>query len=256
MIDMHSHILFGVDDGPKTIYESLELIKDEIKKGVSHIILTPHFKKRSNESSMDVVLNNFIFLKRAASIEQLSVELFLGNEVYLGSNNYDTIFNNSFNSLAGSNYVLIEFDPAATPEYIPDICYEIKLKGYIPVIAHVERYESFHDNRQLLFDTLNEDTHLQINASSLLNKENKESYKFVNYLLKNQLVSFVASDTHNLNLRSSRMDEAYMVVKKLYGHSYAEKIFNLNQYNIIRNKYFDSPKMNSLNKGCLSKLFK
>lgn len=256
MIDMHSHILFGVDDGAKTIYDSLELIKDGVKKGVSHIILTPHFKKRSNESSMDVVLNNFIFLKRAVSVAQLNVKLYLGNEVYLDSDYYDTIWNDSFNSLAGSNYVLIEFDPADTQENIPNICYELKLKGYIPVIAHVERYESIYDDRHLLSDILNEGAHLQINASSLINKESKESHKFITYLLKNQLVSFVASDTHNLNSRSSHIDKAYNAVKKLYGHSYAEKILNLNQYNILENKYFDSPKMNNINKRYLSKLFR
>lgn len=256
MIDMHTHILFSVDDGAKTIFESIKLIEDEIQKGVSHIILTPHVNKRSNESSMDVVLNNFIFLKKAVSAAKLNVKLFLGNEVYLDSNYYDIIWNASYNSLAGSNYLLIEFDPTDTPENIPDICYEIKLKGFIPIIAHVERYESFYDNRQLLLDTLNEGAHLQINASSILNKENKDSYKFVTYLLKNQLVSFVASDAHNLDTRSSHMDGGYIITKKLCGNSYADKIFKINQYNILTNKYFDSPKMNNINKGYLSRLFK
>lgn len=256
MIDMHSHILFGVDDGAKTIDDSLMLIKEEVNKGVSHIILTPHYKKRYGESYRENVLNNFKLLEEAAAAEKLSVELLLGCEVYMDLDYYETIWNDSLYTLAGSDYILIEFSMIDPPKNIPEICYEAGLKGYIPIIAHVERYDILYNDIKLLRDTLNEGAHLQVNASSVINKENKDNHKFVNYLLKNELISFVASDVHNMDSRSFYLDEAYKTVRKLYSISYADKIFNINQNNIITNKYFDSPKIDNEKKGFLSKLFK
>lgn len=256
MIDMHSHILFDVDDGARTISDSLELIKEEVKKGVDHIILTPHYKKRLAEEKQGKVLENFILLKDMAKEENLKAELYLGNEVYLDSNYFETIWKESFFTLADSDFILIEFSILDIPKNIPEICYEANLKGYIPIIAHIERYEFLYDNKQLISDILNEGAHFQVNASAVINKESRESYKFVNYLLKNELVSFVASDVHNLGARGFYLDEAYKTVKKLCSEAYAEKIFIENQQNIITNKYFDSPKLEYGKRGILSKLFK
>lgn len=256
MIDMHSHILFGVDDGAKTISDSLKLIKEEVSIGVSHIILTPHYNKGCADSNTERISDNFKLLKGLVKEENLNVNLYLGNEVYLDSNYYEIIWKDSFYTLADSDYILIEFSLADIPKNIPEICYEARLKGYIPVLAHVERYESLYGNKQLIMDILNEGAHLQVNASAVAGKESKESGKFVNYLLKNKLVSFVASDVHNLGSRSLYLYEAYKTVRKLCGESYADKIFRLNQRNIIMNKYFDSPELEYKSRGVLSKLFK
>lgn len=256
MIDMHSHILFGVDDGAKTIDDSLMLIKEEVNKGVSHIILTPHYKKRYGQSYKENVLINFKLLEEAVTAEKLNVELLLGCEVYMDLDYYETIWNDSFYTLAGSDYILIEFSMVDPPKNIPEICYEAGLKGYIPIIAHVERYDILYNDNKLLKDILNEGAHLQVNASSVINKENKDNHKFVNYLLKNELISFVASDVHNTDSRGFYLDEAYKKVRKSCGETYANKIFKTNQNNIIMNKYFDSPKLDNEKKGFFSRLFR
>jgi protein-tyrosine phosphatase len=256
MIDMHSHILYGVDDGAKTIDDSINLIKEEIKKGVKQIILTPHYKKRQGNSNMQVISENFEILKKSVESESLGVQLYLGSEVYLDSNYYETIWNDSFYTLANSDYILIEFSLLDVPNNIPEICYEAGIKGYIPVIAHAERYEILYTNNHLIKDILNEGAHFQVNASAVINKEDKESYKFVNFLLKNELVSFVASDVHNMESRGFYLDEAYRIVKKQYNETYADKIFMKNQENLIMNKYFDNPKFPDGRKGMLSKLFR
>lgn len=253
---MHSHILFGVDDGAKTIDDSMNLIRDEVNKGVNHIILTPHYKKRLCNTNLQIIYDNFKLLKNSVEAENLNVELFLGNEVYLDLNYYETIWNDSFYTLAGSDYILIEFSMINIPRNIPEVCYEARVKGYFPVIAHVERYEILYDNNQLIKNILNEGAHFQVNAFAVINKEDKESHKFVNFLLKNELVSFVASDVHNMDARGFYMDEAYKTVKKQCSEAYADKIFKLNQQNIIMNKYFDSPNFPNERKGLLSKLFK
>lgn len=256
MIDMHSHILFGVDDGAKTLEDSLALIEEETKKGVKKIILTPHLKKRKDNASIDAIHENYKVLNEAVFAEKLDVELYLGCEVYLDYNYYDTIWKEPIITLADSDYVLIEFSMTDIPKNIPEICYEARLKGYILIIAHVERYDILYDNNKLIKNILNEGAHFQVNASAVINKEGRESHKFVSYLLKNELVSFVASDVHNNDSRGFYLDEAYKVVNKICSHNYAEKIFKENQENIIMNKYFDSPRLDISKHGFLSKLFK
>jgi protein-tyrosine phosphatase len=253
---MHSHILFGVDDGAKTIDDSMNLIREEVKKGVSQIILTPHYKKRQGNSNLQITSDNFEVLKNLVESEKLGVELYLGSEVYLDLNYYETIWNDSFYTLADSDYILIEFSLMDVPKNIPEICYEAGIKGYIPVIAHVERYETLYDNNHLIRDILNEGAHFQVNASSVINMEDKESRKFVNFLLKNKLISFVASDVHNMESRGIYLDEAYRIVKKQCNEDYADKIFMKNQQNIIKNRYFDNPRFLDGKKGILSRLFR
>lgn len=256
MIDMHSHILFGVDDGAKELNDSLELIRAEVSKGVSHIILTPHFKKRIGEAESEKVYENYMVLKDVVRRESLNIELFLGNEIYIGSKYFDVLEDNSFYTLANSNYVLIEFGLSNTLENIAEICYEFRLREYIPIIAHVERYDYLYSNKYLIKDVLEEGAHLQVNASSIINRDNRERCKFVNFLLNNELVSFIASDLHNLDSRGFYLDQAYSLVKKTYGEEYADRIFKLNQQNIISNKCFDSPCFLNSTGGFLSKIFK
>lgn len=256
MIDVHNHILFGIDDGAKTIEESIILIKEEIRRGVSHIIFTPHYKYKGVELDMENVVRNFNFLKDAVLNEKLNIELYLGNEIYFDTNFYEVLEKSKFNTLAGSDYILIEFSVINTPKNITEMCYEARIKGYIPIIAHVERYRSLYGDTSLLKDILDEGAHLQINASTLVDKESKESSKFVNYLLKNELVSFVASDMHDIKLRGCCLDEALKRIKKTCNDLYADKIFYINQQKILSNEYFDSPKIKSIGGSLLSKLFR
>nr|WP_312579434.1 CpsB/CapC family capsule biosynthesis tyrosine phosphatase [Sedimentibacter sp.] len=258
MIDIHNHMLFGVDDGAKTVDDSIALIKDAINKGASHIIFTPHYKlkDKSIELNMETVSQNFDILKKIVYDEKLDVELYLGNEIYFRSNFYELFEIGEFNTLAGSKYILIEFSVIDTPKNIPEMCYESRIRGYIPIIAHVERYESLYNDNPLLNEILNEGVHLQVNASTIINMESKRSYKFANYLLKNELISFVASDVHDLDARGFYLDIAYNRVKKLCGNNYADKIFYINQKKILSNEYFDTPKINLGRGGIISKLFK
>ena len=255
MIDMHSHILFGVDDGAKVIGDSLVLIEEEVRKGVSHIILTPHNGKGCVNLHPELVNENFKMLNNQIVEKNIKVNLYLGNEVYLGKNYCETIWQESFYTLADSDYILIEFGIVDTPNIIPEACYEAVIKGYIPILAHVERYEFLYDNKQLISDILSEGAHFQINASSITDKQNKESNKFVHYLLKERLGSFVSSDVHNSGTRGFHLDEAYCIVRRLYGELYANKIFCLNQQNIIMNKYFDSPELVCSTDGVMLKIF-
>jgi protein-tyrosine phosphatase len=241
MIDMHNHILFGIDDGARNISESMVLIKEEIRQGVHKIVFTPHFKD-GVEFNREDILEKFQMLKDLVSLEGLNVELYLGSEVYFNSKFYDILDKKFFFTIAGSNYLLIEFSFLNFPENISEICYEIRLNGYVPIIAHAERYNNLCGNRKLLENVLKEGVLIQVNASSLVSKDIcrfEHNHKFARYLLKNKLISIVASDAHNMTTRGIFLEEAYKNVEKKQGHEYAETVFKINQQGILNNEYID-----------------
>lgn len=255
MIDMHNHILFGVDDGAKTIEDSIELINYEIDNNINSIILTPHYNINSTDGEKDRVLQNYVILKKTVEIEKLNIKLFLGNEIYLGTDFYEVLEKKAFITLAGSDYILIEFNLLSNSINIAEMCYEVRKRGYIPIIAHIERYINLYNDRTLLEDILEEGALLQVNASSLLHKDDEECFKFANFLLKSGLVSFVASDVHSMQGRVSCLNEAYKIVKKNCGATYADMIFNTNQIKVLSNEYIDTPLIKE-EKNLINKLIK
>ena len=236
MIDIHCHILHGVDDGALTLQDSLKLIKHEIDNGVNSIIMTPHFNKNGEENDMYKVIYNFEELKEIIMLEKLNVKLYLGNEIFLKSDFYDVLEKNNFQTLAGSNYILVEFYELSSLKNVAEMCYAAVYLGYIPIIAHAERYYRLFDSLKMIEYVLNEGALLQINASSITNKKIKYHYKLAHLLIKHKYVSFVASDIHNINLEQSCLIDAYKIIKRKCGICYADKIFYENQLKIINNE--------------------
>lgn len=243
MIDIHSHILFDVDDGAKTIEDSIEIIKEAVKQGIDKIILTPHFEKKHLDKQK--IISNYELLKKEAQKQGLEAKLYLGNEIYLASDNLELIEEKAFFTLADSHYILVEFDDQNIPDNIADICYEIKLLGFIPIIAHTERYINLYQDKSLLEDIIEEGALFQVNASSIIKEESGGSHttsKFAHFLLKNKLASFVASDAHDIDYRGVHMLEAYNKTKQLCGQKYTDEIFTHNQQKIIDNIAIEYPR--------------
>lgn len=214
MIEMHCHILPMVDDGAKDFDVSLELIRKEIEEDNKIIVLTPHQNK--NYLDKELLENRFIELKEKA--KDLDCMLYLGSELYYYERFIEDLDNGKIQTMNNSKYVLIEFSTTLETA-IADILYDMTIKGYKPIIAHIERYDylTFDDYKEIAKYAL-----IQINADAFKNKANKKNLKF---LLKNKLVTFIASDCHDLNTRSCDYSVAKKVIMKKYKDQY-NKLFN------------------------------
>ena len=214
MIEMHCHILPMVDDGAKDFDVSLELIKKEIEEDNKIIVLTPHQNK--NYLDKELLENRFIELKEKA--KDLDCKLYLGSELYYYERFIEDLDNGKIQTMNNSKYVLIEFSTTLETA-IADILYDMTIKGYKPIIAHIERYDylTFDDYKEIAKYAL-----IQVNADAFKNKANKKNLKF---LLKNKLVTFIASDCHDLNTRCCDYSVAKKVVMKKYKDQY-DKLFN------------------------------
>lgn len=214
MTDVHSHILFGIDDGSRTISESIELLKKLKSVGFNNVILTPHFILDSTyNSNYEANIKIYNELKERLINENIDINIYLGNEIFIDKNVSTLLEKNIITSLNGTKYVLVEFPMHNKLLNIEDILYEIRSKGYEVVIAHPERYDAFKEDYSIV-DTLREDGFLfQSNYSSILGYYGKESIKLLKYMLKRHYIDFLGTDIH-------RIEKTYVIdnFKKIEKH--------------------------------------
>lgn len=209
MIDIHTHILPNVDDGSSNFDTSLKLLELEVENGVNKVICTPH--QNYLNLNKELLIEKFNEFKNKINLD---IELYLGSEIYYYKGFLNDLVNGKLLTLNNSKYILIEFSTSQNTDII-DIVYSIRLKGYIPIIAHIERY-SYLNNEDYL-KIKKEGALIQINASSFNYSNTK---KIIKYLLKNNLVDFVASDCHDLNRRSVDFFKIKKYIYKKYKEQY------------------------------------
>ncbi len=222
MIDVHSHILFGVDDGCATIDKSISLIKEELLNGVDKIFLTPHFEN-NDSSHLEKINKNYQELLTRVEKENLNVSLYLGQEYFVDYDFYQMLNDEKLVTLSNTKYVLVEFAYFDETDILEHIL-KIKAKGYTPIIAHIERYAYLDWN--LLIEFKLAGALMQVNASCIVGEYGKKMKKLALSAIKNGLVNFVASDIHDS--RKNYMRKAYDKTAKELGKEIADKVFYKN----------------------------
>ena len=211
MIDIHTHILPNVDDGSDSLETSIYLLKQEIKEGINKVVLTPHQNKQSLDK--DGLVKTYLEFKE--KVKDLPLELFLGSEVYYYSGLKEDLKNDKVLTIMNTKYFLIEFSTRI--EYnIKDILYDFSILGYKPIIAHIERYDYLTKEDYL---DISKYALIQVNSASFFNRNYK---KICMYLLKNNLIDFIASDCHD-RFRDVSFLKTYKLIRKKNNDLY-EKI--------------------------------
>ena len=212
MIDIHTHILPGVDDGSQNTQESLEMLKIQLNQGINRVVLTPHVYSVAQKVSSKSFPSLFENFQKVVKDKFPEISLYLGAEL-----KYNPHRNMDFESLAfkGFNhkYILIEFS-MRVKEPIVEVLYNLTRSGYTPILAHGERYLylNLDDYKQIKKDG----TLIQINSGAVLNLDGHKLKRRANLLLKNNLVDLIASDAHNTDTRSPNLKEALDKVSKTF----------------------------------------
>lgn len=236
MIDIHCHILPNVDDGSESLEESIEMAKIAESEGITKIVNTSHchfdFKyKKGNELKLELEKFN-----QALKEENINIEVLLGNELYYTSDLIERFDELDFFSMNNSKYILMEFSPINFPKNIEDVIYEIKIRGYIPIIAHAERYKQVQEDVNIVLDCIKEGALIQVNASSILGKNGEKAEDTSKKLLDNNMVHFVATDAHSSNRRRPLIKDSYNYILRNYGKEVSEKLFIENPTAVIENR--------------------
>ena len=258
MIDIHCHIVPNIDDGAKNLEDALQMAKIAYSEGIRKIINTSHYHpsfeyKKGEELLKSVKKFNYILKEN-----NIDIEVFIGNELYYSEDIINIIEQKEFYTLNNSKYLLIEFPPIRFPKNLVDIIYEIKIRGYIPVLAHVERYKEVQENINLIYECINEGALIQVNASSIMGKNRKDAEITSKILLVNNMVHFIATDAHSSERRRPLIKEAYNYVVDKYGDKFAENLFVENQNKVIKDEDINikSPIRYKKPKGFFKNLFR
>ena len=241
MIDIHSHIVFDVDDGPQDWAESKALLEEAYAQGVRTIVSTSHRRKGMFETPEDEIAKNFKVVKELAKEIAPDLRILYGAEIYYTSDILDKLENNLIPKLNDTRYALIEFSMNTPYRAINNALTNVLMLGITPVIAHIERYDALENNEKRVKELINMGCYTQVNSSSILKpKLFGDTYKFMKkrarYFLERDLVHIVASDMHNLDSRPPYMREAYEIVSKKYGHDKARELFVKNPEKVIKDQ--------------------
>lgn len=243
MTDIHMHILPGLDDGAEDIYEALEMADAAARDGVRNIVATPHFNVPGEEGyTKEEYDNAFRRLQMAIDDEHIPVSLFGGAENFAAENILSLISSGSAKTLAGSRYILIEFDFGGDAAFANRIAGEILSLGLVPVIAHAERYEFVRDDVLGALHALREaGCVIQLNRGSLEGSFGADVMEAAHLIVSNRLCDVVASDAHGAHFRTPQLSRAADTVAEETSGQYARLLFGINPQRIIADKSIIRP---------------
>jgi protein-tyrosine phosphatase len=216
IVDIHVHLIPGVDDGPADIESTLELLRVAHQNGVRTLVATPHMflepfdlwdpsQVRESFTRMEVVLKELSERPENEFLRDLS--LHLGAENYACQPFLKALDQGAILTLADSRYVLIEFSPMITEGQILQVVDRVRAWNLVPVLAHVERYEALHKRKQQLASLIEKGCLTQVNLSSLLHPMWSKRGRLTRRLIKQDLVSLIASDSHGRRFRPPVFEE-------------------------------------------------
>ncbi len=257
MIEIHSHVLFGIDDGAPDLEHSLQLLQDYVRQGVTEIICTPHFEPVHYQRPENLTA---YFSQRQSAFELLNVEierlklpiqLHLGAEIMLAADIVRLLAVQQYKDrlrLAGSDYILVELPRTLTGGFqvLDQLLFRLQINGLTPILAHPERSMNnpeFLDVLQAWVD--DERLLVQVNASSFvlderLPVERQQHYRrreaYIWELARRNIIHFVASDAHHPAKRPVQQHLARQTLSLRFGAEMAEQLTKTNPAKIIANQ--------------------
>ena len=253
MIDFHSHIVFDVDDGSKSIEDSIKMIKQAKSAGFKAIIATPHYMEDYYECNYQEIEEKINKIEQAIKSE--GIVIYHGNEIYTTTNMKEILESGIATTINGSKYVLFELPMNEKPMNMLEVIYQIKESGRVPIIAHPERYSYVQKDPNILIDLIEEGVLFQANFGSIIGQYGDTAKKTVKQLLKNNFIHFLGSDIHRPNGIYLRMDEVIETLEKTIDTEKIKELTYINPRKVLENKEIDIESPIKIKDGFFSKIF-
>ncbi|MCE4957479.1 tyrosine-protein phosphatase [Macrococcoides caseolyticum] len=218
MIDIHNHILFGIDDGAQTIEDTLDMARAAHAEGVTDIIATPHHKIGVYENFGPKIKQLAEEVNEAIEAEGIPVKVHPSQEIRIyGDVIEDLKTLKALPLVEGGPYVLIEFPSNEVPIFTEQLFTKLALEGYTPIIAHPERNSELQKNPNKLVELIELGALAQVTAGVVCGQLGEYSKQCAEMMIEHRLIHFVASDAHNVTSRNYYMKEAYEAIEAKYG---------------------------------------
>ena len=227
IVDIHNHILYGLDDGPKNKEETILLAKQAVESGINHVIATPHHKHLHKdhfyENDPSTILTMVEKVNEILKDNEIPLTIYPGIEFHLHENIRNDIENNLDHFLTLNNtgrYLLIELPSSYYPTHTEEVLYELQKKDFIPILVHPERNRVLRKNPLKIFNMVQRGILIQLTAGSITGVHGRRLKNFSLHLLDHNLVHFVASDAHHYIRRKFELINSYECIEKRYSKNY------------------------------------
>ena len=234
MIDIHSHILPMIDDGASSVEMALEMLKMAYEDGTNSIILTPHFARTYGFDNPNKKIKElYEDLKYIVKVERIPIQIYLGCEYLYTTKQALEEEIHEITTMNDTKYILMEFYFDVDSNTILEAVDHVLDKGYIPILAHPERYDCIQENMNIILKAKEKGAYLQMNKGSILGRYG-QIVKDTSYdLLIKDAYTFVGSDAHHPNRRTPMMYDAYQIIKELFGRIKAKDLFENNARKLL-----------------------
>ena len=217
MIDLHCHILAGIDDGAQSVEDSLEMARAAVREGIDTIIATPHHKNGRYENSKQLITEKTVEFNEVLKAENIPLTILPGQEPAIHGELLKGITLGEVSTLNSTQYIFIELPAGHVPRYTDRLLYDLQMEGKIPVIVHPERNQEIIERPEILYQLIKNGALSQVTASSVCGIFGKKIKSFSEQLIEANLTHFIASDAHNTNKRGFQMARAYDTIDTRYG---------------------------------------
>ncbi|MFJ7934416.1 tyrosine-protein phosphatase [Sporosarcina sp. NPDC096371] len=228
MVDMHSHVLFGVDDGPLTIEESVSVMQKVVEEGITDMIVTPHAFHPHFHVAREEIEAQVSLLGKVVREAGMPLTVHAGQEVRLHGKIIEEWKAGEVMTLAGSKYLLLELPSNTVPAYTVPVIDQLLLEGVVPIIAHPERNRAIAEKPDRLRRLIQRGALAQVTAGSLAGHFGKGVQKVASRLVQANLIHTYGSDVHNLVTRPPLFNEGLDYLEKRKFHSIADILLENN----------------------------
>ncbi|KWW14065.1 tyrosine protein phosphatase [Peribacillus simplex] len=218
MIDIHCHILPGVDDGSIDVDTSMNMARMAVESGITHVYATPHHLNEKYVNVKRDITASVVKLNESFQQATIPLTVHLGQEVRIHRDLFNSFEKEEILTLDDKGrHMLLELPSGRVPTYTQDVIYELLLRGITPIIVHPERNKELIENPKLLFELVQEGALTQITSGSMIGNFGKSIQSFSKKIIEHNLAHFMATDAHNIGSRGFTLQEAYETISKMHG---------------------------------------
>ncbi len=235
MIDIHSHILPGIDDGARDVAEGLEMARELVNWGVKKVIATPHFLENGPRLTPEETREKVGEFQERIVSEKINLEVLPGAEVFITADLGKKVDNGEVPTLNGTRYILLELPLEKVPAFAEHVFFDLKVMGYIPVLAHPERNIGIQKNPNFLYRWTKYGVRVQINSGSIMGVFGRKARKTAKIILRNRLGHFLATDAHSRGKKGNCLVRGMEAVRRTAGKSLTRE-FKENSRMLVENR--------------------
>lgn len=237
MIDFHSHIIPNIDDGSTSMKDTINMINEARQAGFTEIISTSHYIQKyydldcfEREKILDIIK------KKVSEKKEINIKLYLGSEIYFTPEIIELVKNKKASTINNTRYLLFELPMNTKPLFVKEMVYKLMQNGYIPIIAHPERYSYVQENIRYIEELAGMGVLFQSNYGSIIGMYGNSAKKTLKKLLKNNLISFLGSDVHRTGQIYPKIPKALKKLRKILSIEELEKLTTLNAQKVLKDE--------------------